>query len=364
VSKNVDRSAERPPTVDTRPMPVTVSLRIEAWPAVDLAMSLAPVVHRPAQRSLETGLAWRRRAEAAGFASQVEPYGKEIWINVLGLCLDQETARTPEGFLDALDGLSPEDVLRYLTGFYRRVYRRETPAAVMDAAIQGDRAARLEFRRTSFPDTPEWRSTLRHLLAAPAADVAAEFRGLLRRWHDHVFADDAPALRDTAERDAAALRRTTEGQPPEAIVERACPGITYVPEAGQTDVVLAPSVLLRPSYAILDHRSANLFAYPATVGSGQAGPPERLVMLARAIGDTTRLRILRALAEEPMGPQELADRLAMPRTTLLHHLAQLRQANLIGLRIHDSAYHTYVVRDEHLGDIGRLLGEYLRTDSS
>jgi DNA-binding transcriptional ArsR family regulator len=96
----------------------------------------------------------------------------------------------------------------------------------------------------------------------------------------------------------------------------------------------------------------------------QTSPPERLVVLARAIGDTTRLRILRALAEEPMGPQELADRLAMPRTTLLHHLSQLRQANLIGLRVHDSAYHTYVVRDEHLGDIGRLLAEYLRTDEA
>jgi len=54
----------------------------------------------------------------------------------------------------------------------------------------------------------------------------------------------------------------------------------------------------------------------------------------------------------------------MPRTTLVHHLSQLRQANLIGLRVHDSAYHTYVVRDEHLGDIGRLLAEYLRTDEA
>jgi DNA-binding transcriptional ArsR family regulator len=362
VSKKVDRNAARSAAVDARPMPVAVSLRIEAWPAVDLAMSLAPVVHRPAQRALESGKAWRRRAEAAGFVPQVEPYGKEIWINVLGLCLDDATARTPEGFLDAFDGLSPEDVLRYLTGFYRRVFRRETPAAVMDAAIEGDRDARLEFRRTSFPDTPDWRPTLRHLLAAPAADVAAEFRTLLRRWYGEVFAEDAPALRDVAERDAGALRRAAEGQPPEAVVERACPGITYVPEAGQTDVVLAPSVLLRPSYAILDHRSANLFAYPALTGSQQMGPPERLVTLARAIGDTTRLRILRTLAEEPMGPQELADRLAMPRTTLLHHLAQLRQANLIGLRVHDSAYHTYVVRDEHLGDISRLLADYLRTD--
>jgi DNA-binding transcriptional ArsR family regulator len=341
---------------------VRVSLRIEAWPAVDLAMSVAPVVHRPAQRALEAGRRWRARAEAAGFVPAIEPYGKEIWINILGLCLDDESARTPAGFLDALDRIAPEEVLRYLTGFYRRVFRRETPADVMDAAIAGDKAARLEFRRTSFPDVPELRTTLRHLLSAPATEIADEFRGLLRRWHDEVFAQEAEALGSAATADARALRQWSEGRSAEAIVEHACPGITYVPEAGQTDVVLAPSLVLRPSYAILDHRSANLFTYPATIGARSAGPPERLVTMARAIGDTTRLRILRLLAEEPLGPGELAERLGMPRTTLLHHLAQLREANLIGLQVHDSAYHTYVVRDEHLGDLGRLLADYLRTE--
>jgi DNA-binding transcriptional ArsR family regulator len=363
VSKKVDKSSPSGAAV-AGPLRLAVSVRIEAWPAVDLAMSLAPVVDRSARRAFEAGTAWRRRAEAAGLVPAIEPHGKEVWINVLGLCLDDESARTPDGLLDALDRLPDDDVLRYLTGFYRRVFRRETPAAVMDAAIAGDRAARLEFRRTSFPETADWRSTLRHLLSAPASDIAAEFRALLRRWHDEVFAEDAPALGLAAERDARALRQATEGQPVEAVVERACPGVTYVPEAGQTDVVLVPSVVMRPAYAILDHRGANLFAYPATTGTREAGPPERLVMLARAIGDTTRLRILRALADEPMGPQELAERLAMPRTTLLHHLSLLRRASLIGLQVHDSAYHTYVVRDEHLGDIGRLLADYLRTDGT
>jgi DNA-binding transcriptional ArsR family regulator len=364
VSKRVDNAWGPSGAAGAAPLQVAVSLRIEAWPAVDLALSLAPVVHRPAQRTLEVGRALRTRAEAAGFLPAIDRYGKEVWINVLGLCLDDESARTPTGMLDAFDRLAPEEVLRYLTGFYRRVYRRETPAAVMDAAIAGDRAARLEFRRTSFPETPEWRGTLRHLLSAPAPEIAGEFRALLRRWHTLVFADDAAALAAAAARDVKALRQWAEGRPAEAVVEHACPGVTYVPEAGQTDVVLAPSIILRPGYAILDHRSANLFAYPAMVGQRSAAPPERLVTLARAVGDRTRLRILRILADEPLGPYELADRLGMPRTTLLHHLSILRQANLIGLQVHDSAYHTYVVRDEHLGDLGRMLADFLRTDEA
>jgi DNA-binding transcriptional ArsR family regulator len=362
VSKKVDRRDGRPAAGRSGTGDLVVSVRIEAWPAVDLAMSLAPVVYRPAQRTVEAGRAWRKRAEGAGIAPAVDRYGKETWINILGLCLDDEAARTPTGMLDAFDRLGPEEVLRYVTGFYRRVFRRETPAAVMDAAIHGDRAAQLEFRRTSFADVPYLRNTLRHVLSAPAAEIAGEFRSLLRRWHDAVFAEDAARLAAAAERDVRELRQWADGRPVEAIVERACPGITYVPEAGQTDVVLAPTVVIRPGYAILDHRNANLFAYPTTTDDRPAGPPERLVTLARAIGDTTRLRIMRELAMEPLGPHELADRLAMPRTTLLHHLSLLRQANLIGLQVHDSAYHTYVVRDEHLGDVGRLLADYLRTD--
>ena len=46
----------------------------------------------------------------------------------------------------------------------------------------------------------------------------------------------------------------------------------------------------------------------------------------------------------------------MPRTTLLHHLRILRDADLIAVQVHDSAYHQYHVRDEHYGEIGAAPG--------
>ena len=49
----------------------------------------------------------------------------------------------------------------------------------------------------------------------------------------------------------------------------------------------------------------------------------------------------------------------MPRTTLLHHLRILREADLIAVQVHDAAYHQYHVRDEHFGEIERLLEDYL-----
>jgi DNA-binding transcriptional ArsR family regulator len=257
--------------------------------------------------------------------------------------------------------MDPLDLLRYLTGYYRRVFRRETPAAVMDAAIGGDGAARREFRRTSFPTELNWRDTLRHLLARDPAAIQAEFAGLVGRWHSEVYAPLEKEL--VAEMDAAlrTFENATDGLPLEQVVERAAPGVTYVPEAGQTSVVLLPSIAIRPVWAVADHRTANVFAFPAPDPEGRgATPPARLVALGRAIGDETRLRILRELATNPATPPDLADRMGIPRTTLLHHLRILRDADLIAVQVHDSAYHQYHVRDEHFGEIERMLEAYLR----
>lgn len=102
--------------------------------------------------------------------------------------------------------------------------------------------------------------------------------------------------------------------------------------------------------------TANIFAFSAPPPDGErVGPPARLVALGKAIGDETRLRILRELATAPATPPDLAPRMGMPGTRLLHHLRILRDADLIAVHVHDSAYHRYHVRDEQSGEIERLL---------
>jgi DNA-binding transcriptional ArsR family regulator len=338
-----------------------VDLTIDAWSAADLSMSLLAVVERPAHRYLDAGATWRDRAATLpdDFLARLDRYGKETWINLLGLPMDVPAARDGDGLVTTLRELPADEVLRYLAGYFRRCFRRETPAAVMEAAIDGDAKARKEFRRTSFADLPMWRDTLRHLLSAPAEEIRADFADLVGTWQREVFAAHQGAYLEATRRDAQTLRQSTDGLPVEAIVERAVPPVTFVPEVGQTSVVLVPSVAVKPLFVVVDHRTANLFVYPTLADREDAGPPARLVALGKAIGDETRLRILRELATEPATPPDLASRMGIPRTTLLHHLSLLRRAGLIAVNVHDSAYHTYMVRDERLGDIGRLLETYL-----
>jgi DNA-binding transcriptional ArsR family regulator len=339
-----------------------VDLTVEVWPTADLLMTVLAVVDKPAQRALESRNGWRLRAAALGddYLATLDHYGRETWINLLGLPMDIPEARTGAGFVTAARAMDPAELLRHLTGYYRRVYRRETPAAVMDAAIGGDPVARREFRRTSFPDIGYLRDTLRYLLSKEPEAIQDEFAGLVERWQVEVHGPGEAEFVATAERSLSAFRRATDGLPLEQVVERAAPGLTFVPEAGQTSVVLLPSTAVRPLWAVSDHRTANIFAFSAPPPDGErVGPPARLVALGKAIGDETRLRILRELATAPATPPDLAERMGMPRTTLLHHLRILRDADLIAVHVHDSAYHQYRVRDEHFGEIERLLETYL-----
>jgi DNA-binding transcriptional ArsR family regulator len=339
-----------------------VDLATDVWVAADLSMSLCDVVHKPAHRALEAGDAWRRRAAdlERGFLEAIDHYGKELWINLLGLPFDVPEARTAAGFVATIHSIDPAELLRYLVGYYRRVFRRETPADVMDAAIDGDRGARREFRRTSFPDEIPWRDTLRYLLASDPDEIQDELGRLLGRWHAEVY---GPIEAETEASLVTALqtfRSTTDGLSIERTVETAAPGVTFIPEAGQTSVVLVPSLAIRPLWAVTDHRAANVFAFPAPrAADEEPGPPARLVTLGKAIGDETRLRILRELATAPATPPDLADRMGIPRTSLLHHLRILRDADLISVRVNDTNYHQYHVRDEHFGEIERLLADYL-----
>jgi DNA-binding transcriptional ArsR family regulator len=55
------------------------------------------------------------------------------------------------------------------------------------------------------------------------------------------------------------------------------------------------------------------------------------VRLYRALGDESRLRILRLLAERDRYLTELATELELSKPTVSHHLAQLRAASLVTL---------------------------------
>ena len=86
-------------------------------------------------------------------------------------------------------------------------------------------------------------------------------------------------------------------------------------------------------------------------------PPERLVALAKALGDERRLRVLRRLTNGSFTLQELADHFEMPKTTLLHHLVILRAAGIV--RVGPGTAGRYSLRPDVPIELARLLQVYL-----
>ncbi len=93
--------------------------------------------------------------------------------------------------------------------------------------------------------------------------------------------------------------------------------------------------------------------------SDPTAPPPGVVRLHRALGDATRLRVLRLLADRDWYLTELAQQLELSKPTMKHHLAQLRAAGLVTV-VDEGTLTYYSLRRERLEQAGVELKAYLR----
>lgn len=90
----------------------------------------------------------------------------------------------------------------------------------------------------------------------------------------------------------------------------------------------------------------------------QEAPYDDTVLLARlkAIGDSTRVKILHLLAERPYYLQELAKELGLTPATVSHHMGILLAEELIGLMVTGGKKRVYYqLQEEKLAETGRMI---------
>ena len=160
-----------------------------------------------------------------------------------------------------------------------------------------------------------------------------------------------------------ALRRTEVADlPPTDAIERITGGLRLVPEPRIRRVLLAPSVFVRPFNFLHQRGDWRAFWYPVAdeVLENDAGEPSgSMVRLFRALGDPTRLQVLRLLTERDWYLTELATRVELSKPTMKHHLALLRAAGLVTV-IEEGSLTYYRLRRERLTEGGSELRRYLR----
>ena len=171
-----------------------------------------------------------------------------------------------------------------------------------------------------------------------------------------------PMLNHGAELETFLARR----MPLDQLVETVTNGVAYQPEAGIREVVLVPSVMLRPWNLLLLHGESRYVLHPISeesLGADGDTPPRWMIDLFKALGDERRLRVLRRLRDgggATLG--ELTEYLDLAKSTTHHHLRILRAAGLVRTRITGGAgkdEQVFELRKELFEEAVANIGGYL-----
>lgn len=230
---------------------------------------------------------------------------------------------TARDAVQAVDAMSDQQLLEALAG---ELLEDRDLGGMTRRAVDGDAEAyrELQARLESLKGHP--------VLTRPLAELTPTARAVVHFWLPRYEAVEARVGR-MLERDVASRRLDDADRDPMGFVERTTNGIRLVPEPRIRRIVLAPSYFGRPYNSLTRVGDAQIICYPIADSSLGAAdrllPPAATVRLYRALGDASRLRILRLLAERDRYLTEIANELELSKPTILHHVAQLRAAGLI-----------------------------------
>jgi DNA-binding transcriptional ArsR family regulator len=287
-------------------------------------------------------------------ASVSRIFEHEVAVQIATFAVDHPELRTPREFVDALEAADPRDVIRAVLC---EAFLGPGLPELLDEAIGGSDAVLAQVEEK----LPEWHREERiDMLRHPAETHAAMVR-VLRDWLTafEPISDRIAAILDRDYSMRAGDRAT--GATVE-IIERATGGIRWLGEPGVRRVILAPSYFSRPYNFLLAGPDWRFFGYPVADDALDArdplAPPQSVVRLHRALGDETRLRILKLLAGGDLYLTEIAQHLELSKPTIKHHLAMLRAAGTLTIMESGTVIY-YSLRRQRLDDASIELKRFL-----
>ena len=345
----------------TASAPPPFSASLEWGTGYEALLALSMFTGDERQDSYEVGKSWFARARAAasrqlasGLQQLVGADGAR-WFLLLGMVHESGGAHDVDRLTAHIRQSRPDEILTALVGGRMPALRTDQGRALVKSALAGDSKAALALAERAHAGSA---TVTRRLIERGAAGVKRSTLQVIERFTREVFTpmgDHAAALAADVSARARSARRMSASQ----LVDFASGGISYEGEAGIDRVLLVPSVVTRPWITISDWDSTKIICYRAGVPGGAAGgePDRDMVLVYRALGDETRLRLLRELASADRRLAELAKALGLAKSTLHGHLGVLRSAGLI--RISIGAEKKYGLRPG-LPDLNRILAEYIR----
>jgi DNA-binding transcriptional ArsR family regulator len=296
--------------------------------------------------------AWLAEAKA-DLKSQVgeatELYGKEFCVVLAGLAVDRPEVTDAASLVALLRRVPDDTVVRLILGEDLRDPERGETA---ERAMSGDAEAILTMLDHLEGHGDDRAKGMAVSLYRDPRSLIDPAIAVLTAW--------LPSFQAIEARVGAMIRQDWESRAgdraaldPLALIERTTGGIRWLSEPGVRRVILAPSYFARPYNFLLGSEDWRLFGYPISDASIDAAdpfaPPPSVIRLHRALGDETRLRILRLLRDRDLYLTEIAQELDLSKPTIKHHLALLRAAGLVTITEAGSVIY-YSLRPTRLDD--------------
>lgn len=275
----------------------------------------------------------------------------ESWLNLFGVSLDLGPPYDAARLGDAVEQMDPVDIRRHLLGGYAWSWCTLAGADTIDAAAAGDRAAGRKLLAHERYYAGRARDSLSVLLPLHPVETRDRLAHALELGGRLVVDATFEVLKAAA----ADARTTLASAPLGEATELITGGYRYAPEVEAEQVLLIPHLQPAPWLVLAQHRRSRLIVYRKRVAGDVA---ERVAALGRALADPKRVEILRLLAHGADRASRLVAETGLTRSTVHHHLSQLREAQLIDLEGNARAYR-YVLRADALPEISGLLSELL-----
>lgn len=299
-------------------------------------------------------LAEARASLADDIRAEIKAFNEtEMAIHVASFAVERKDLRSVDDLLAAVGAASTEELLLAMLGDFEIGSAMDVIAR---AAIAGDRDA-LEQLVASNRDHGKG---LRALLEDPES-TRRRLEAVLNAWAVP-FRTIETRVASIGERDHGLRAEDRATMDSLDLIEKTTGGVRWLPAAGIRRVILGPSYFSRPYNFLLGGEGWRFFGYPVSDDAldvaDPLAPPPSVVRLHRALGDPTRMRILKLLAGRDLYATEIAQQLELSKPTIKHHLALLRAAGLVTIT-ESGAVVYYSLRRDRLDDASVELKRFL-----
>lgn len=348
-------------------------ITMDVGTAYDFLASLY-VLHRPKRFGVRGAWASGMLARLTAESREALSKAKHLMGSPVHLVPLLPEPRNVETFLWHLAQWDPIERLEKLTTPPRYLRESGGSSVLRDVARRGrwTEADRRQLKESLHGSDPE--KDVSDELLGTMLDVWADaeafsnaYIAALRNYHEVFFHEEEkrilPAIEAAGER-IAGLAKTLDLPD---LIEEISAGLRFddLPEA--VEYILAPSYWVTPLLLRMRIDADRiLFVFGARPANDSIVPgetvPDGLIRALKVLSDPTRLRILRLVAEKPMGAAELARSLRLRTPTVLHHIHGLRLSGLVQIRMPEADVKQrslLSLRPQAVQEIVTMLNEFL-----